>query len=183
MRLRSLSSSRCHFSTKACGIALERVAPAHHLDPRGQVFRRAHFDRQAEAVEQLRPQLALFRVAAADQHEARRVAHAQAFALDHVLARGGDVEQQVDQVVFEQVDLVDVEKAAMGARQQAGLEGLVALRQRALEIERADDAVFGGAERQVDHRHRSQARSSASAVAPRARGSPRRARRASGSQP
>ena len=42
----------------------------------------------------------------------------------------------------------------MGARQQAGLEALDALRQRLLQVERTDDAVLGGAERQVDHRHR-----------------------------
>ena len=120
----------------------------------GRSVGRADLDREAEAVEQLRPQLALLRVAAADQHEAGGVADAQALALDHVLARGRDVEQQVDQVVLEQVDLVDVEKAAIGAGQQAGLERLLAVRQRALEVERADDAVLGGAQRQVDHRHR-----------------------------
>ena len=93
-------------------------------------------------------------IAAADQHEARRVAHAQALALDDVLAGRRDVDQQVDQVILEQIHFVDVEKAAMRAREQAGLERLHALRERALEVERADDAVLGGAERQVDHRHR-----------------------------
>jgi hypothetical protein len=78
------------------------------------------------------------------------MADAEALALDDVLARGRDVEQQVDDVVLEQVDLVDVEKAAMRAGQQPGLEGLLAMRQRALEIERADDAILRRAERQVD---------------------------------
>ena len=154
----------------------------HDLDARRQIGRRAHLDRQAEAVEQLRAQFALLRIAAADQHEARRVAHAQALALDDVLARGRDVEQQVDEVILEQVDLVDVEEAAVGARQQAGLERLHALRQRAFEVERADDAVLGRAERQVDHRHRHQA------ALRRAAGLQRRARLAgarpgAGSQP
>ena len=44
------------------------------------------------------------------------------FALDPVDAGGGDVEQHVDEVVGEQVDLVDVEHAAVGRGQQAGLE-------------------------------------------------------------
>jgi len=57
-------------------------------------------------------------------------------------------------VVFQQVDFVDVEKAAVRACQQAGLEGLHACAQRTFEVECADHAVFGGAERQVDHRHR-----------------------------
>jgi hypothetical protein len=51
----------------------------------------------------------------------------QALALDDVLAGGRHVDQQVDQVVFQQVDLVDVQEAAVGARQQARLEGLHAL--------------------------------------------------------
>ena len=93
-------------------------------------------------------------ISTADEDEARRVAHRQALALDHVLARGGHVDQQVHEVVLEQVHLVDVEEATIRAREQSGLERLHALRQRALEVERADDAVFGGPEREVDHRDR-----------------------------
>ncbi len=135
-------------------VAVIGVPPAHHLDPVGDLARRAHLDRQPEAVEQLRPQLALLRIARPDQHEARRMAHAQALALHDVLARGGDVEQQVDQMVLQQVDLVDIEEPAMGAGQQPRLEPLLAARQRPLQIERADDPVLGRAERQVDDRRR-----------------------------
>ena len=135
-------------------VALERVAPAHDLDPGRQVLGRLDLDREPEPVEQLRPQLALLGVAAADQHEPRRMAHAEPLALDHVLARGRHVEQQIDQMVLEQVGLVDVEEAAIGARQQAGLERLLAPGQRPLEVEGADDPVLGRAQRQVDHRHR-----------------------------
>ncbi len=53
-------------------------------------------------------------------------------------------------MILEQIDLVDIEKAAMRARQQTGLERLDAGRQRALEIERADDAVLGRTQRQID---------------------------------
>ncbi len=137
-------------------IALVLIAAPHDHDAGRQVVRRAHFDRQAKAVEQLRAQVALLRIAAADEHESRRVTHAEAFTLDDVLAGGRDVEQQVDQVVLEQVHFVDVEEAAMGPRQQAGLEGLLALRQRTLEIERADDAVFGRTQRHVHDRDRRQ---------------------------
>ena len=151
---RSFASRPAHCAAKAVGIAVEGVAALDHLDARGDVGRRGDVDREAEAVEQLRPQLALFRIAAADQHEARGVADAQALALDDVDARRRNVEQQVDQMVLQQVDLVDVEKAAMGAGQQAGLEGLLAGDQRLFQIERAGDAILGRAERQVDHRHR-----------------------------
>ena len=135
-------------------VALERVAPADHLDPGRQVLGRPDLDREPEAVEQLRAQLALLGIAAADQDEPGRMAHAQALALDQVLARGRDVEQEVDQMVLEQIGLVDVEEAAVGPRQQAGLERLLAPGQRPLEVERADDPVLGRAQRQVDHRHR-----------------------------
>ena len=42
----------------------------------------------------------------------------------------------------------------MRGGQEARRERLDAIDQRALEIHRADDTVFGGAERQVHHRHR-----------------------------
>ena len=43
---------------------------------------------------------------------------------------------------------------AVRARQQPRLEGANALRERTFEVERADHAVLGGAQRQFDHRHR-----------------------------
>jgi hypothetical protein len=83
------------------GIALEIVAAAHDLDARLEVLWRAHLDRHAEAVEQLRPEFAFFRVARADENELRRMTHAEPLALDDVLARSGDIEQQIDQMIFE----------------------------------------------------------------------------------
>jgi hypothetical protein len=146
MRARTAASAAAHCAAQ--------VAAAHHLHARRQVGRRLDVHRQAEAVEQLRAQLALLGVAASHQHEARRVPHRQALALDHVLARGCDVDQQVDQVVLEQVDLVDVQEAAVRPRQQPGLEVLLAVGERALEVEGAEHAVLGHAQWQVDHRHR-----------------------------
>ena len=68
-------------------------------------------------------------------------------------------------MVLEQVDLVDVEKAAVGLREQARLEALFAVGERALEVQRADHAVFGRPERQVDDGRRASARSSAPSCA------------------
>jgi hypothetical protein len=138
------------------GCALEGVPSLDDGDAAGQVGGRADLDRESEAVQQLGPQLALLRVAAADEHEARRVAHRQAVALHHVLAAGGDVQQEIHQVVLQQVHLVDVEEAAMGTRQQTRLEGLAPLRQCALQVECPDQAVLRGAEGEVHHRHRRQ---------------------------
>jgi hypothetical protein len=62
------------------------------------------------------------------------------------------VEEEVDDVVLEQVHLVDVEVSPVGAGEKAGLEGLFAARERPFDIERADDAVLGHAEGEVDDR-------------------------------
>ena len=79
-------------------------------------------DGEPEAVEQLRAQVALLGVHRADQQEARGVGDGDAVALDVLAAQRGGVEQHVDQVVGQQVDLVDVEHAAVGRGEQAGLE-------------------------------------------------------------
>ena len=104
----------------------------------------ADLDRQGEAVEQLRAQVAFFRVHRADQDEARRVGKGDALALDDVDAHRGRIEQQVHHMVVEQVDLVDVQQAAVGRGQHAGLEVPLALLDGRLDVQRADDAVFGG---------------------------------------
>ncbi len=108
------------------------------------------FDGEAEAVEELRAEFAFLGVAGADEHEAGGVADRQAFAFHDVLAGLRHVEEEVDDVVLEQVHLVDVEVAAVGAGEEAGFEGLFAPRERAFDVERADDAVLGHAEGQVD---------------------------------
>ena len=78
-----------------------------------------------------------------------RVAEADALALDHVDAHRRRVEQQVHHVVVEQVDLVHVEQAAIGRGQHARLEMALALLDGPLDVQRADHAVLGGADRQV----------------------------------
>ncbi|MNN12233.1 hypothetical protein D3C81_1252160 [compost metagenome] len=105
---------------------------------------------QAEAVEQLRAQFAFLAVHGADQHEARAVAVRDAVALDVVETAGGGVQQQVDQMVRQQVDLVDVEHAAVGAGQQAGAEAGAAFAEGGVQVEGADDAFLAGAQRQGD---------------------------------
>ena len=57
-------------------------------------------------------------------------------------------------MILEQIDLVDVEKTTVCARQQPRLERLDPLAQRLFKIQRADQPVLAGPERQVDHRHR-----------------------------
>ncbi len=78
------------------------------------------------------------------------MAEADALALDNVLAHGRAVQQQVYDVVVQQVDLVDVQQPAVGRGQHARLEVALAALDRLLDVQRADDPVLGGADRQVD---------------------------------
>ena len=135
------------------GIGLERQPAAHDLGARGGLGRCADLDAEPEAVEQLRAQLALLGVHRPDEQEARVVAHGHRVALDVADAHRGCVEQDVDEVVGQQVDLVDVEHAAVRAGEQAGLERALA-GQRAAEIQRAGEAVDRRADRQLDQRRR-----------------------------
>ncbi len=109
-----------------------------------------------KSIKQLRAQLALLGIAASNQNEARGMAYAQTLALDDIHARSRDVQQEVDEMVLKQVCLVDIKKSAICLGQQSGLEAFLAIRQRAFEIKRADDAILGGAEREVDDWRRAQ---------------------------
>ena len=93
---------------------------ADHLGAHIDVAGSRHVDGEPESVEQLRAQFALFGVHRADQHEPGVVAVRDAVAFDvHAPHRRG-VEQHVDEVVVQQVDLVDVEHAAVRLREQPG---------------------------------------------------------------
>ena len=105
---------------------------------------------EPEAVEQLRAQLALLGVHRADEGDARRVRDRDPVALDGVAAHRGRVEEDVDEVVVEQVDLVDVEDAAVGLGEQTGLVGRLAVPERPAQVEGADDAVLGRTDGQLD---------------------------------
>ena len=102
-----------------------------------------------EAIEQLRAQVAFFGVHGADQHEAGRMLEADALTLDDVDAHSGAVEQQVDHMVVEQIDLVDIEHAAIGRSQHAGFEVALATLDGLFDVQRADHAVFRRTDREV----------------------------------
>ena len=131
------------------GIGVEGDPPADDLGPGRRVARRGRLDGQAEPVKQLRPQLAFLGVHGADQQEPGRVLYRYAVALHVAGPEGGRVEQQVDEVVVQQVDLVDVQDAPVRRGQQSRLEGGDTLGERAPDVQRAGEPVFGGADRQL----------------------------------
>jgi hypothetical protein len=131
-------------------VVVEGETAADDLGPLARLAAGPHLDGEAEPVEELRAQLALLRVHRADQQEPRGVRDRDALALHVRAAHGGGVQQDVDEVVAEQVDLVDVEQAAVRRGEQAGLEGAHALGERALQVQGAEQAVLAGADRQLD---------------------------------
>ena len=124
------------------------------MHPFARIADAANIHREGKAVQQLRAQVAFFRVHRADQDKARRVGEGDAFALDDVHAHGGRIEQHIHHMVVQQVDFVDVEQAAVGSRQHARLKMTLALLDGFFNIQRAHHAVFGGRNRQVDERGR-----------------------------
>ncbi len=138
------------------GAGFEGEPAAYHLGPFGWILAGRNLHGQPEPVEQLRAQLAFFRVHGADQQEPRGVPDRDALALHVVHAQRGRVEQQVDEVVVEQVDFVHVEHPAMRRGQQAGLEGGRARGQHALDVQRAGQPVLGRPHRELGQRDRAE---------------------------
>ena len=152
MRRASSASCSAYEAAKRGLVGLERQPRSDDVGAHVDVARRLHVDGEPEPVQQLRTQLTLFGVHGADQHETGLVAVRDAVALDVHPAHRRGVEQHVDKVVVQQVDLVDVQHAAVRARQQARRERVLTVAQHPLQIQRADHPVLGGADRQLDQR-------------------------------
>ena len=73
------------------------------------------------------------------------------FALDAMPAAGRGVEQDVDKMVGQQIDLIDIENTTVGRREQTRLKGTFAA-QGFLQMQGAEQPIFGGAQRQLDER-------------------------------
>ena len=134
------------------GIGVEGDATLDGQCPFGRVGARTDVDGEPEAVEQLRAQLTLLWVHRADEHEAAGVLVGDPLALHAVDTAGRDIQQQVDQVVRQQVDLVHVQHPAVAGAQQAGMEVTLAAAEGRPQVDGADEAVLGGADRQLDER-------------------------------
>ena len=93
---------------------------ADHRAAHGDVAGRRDVHGQPEPVQQLRAQLALLGIHGADQHESRLVGVRHPVAFDVHPTHGGGVEQDIDEVVGQQVDLIDVQHAAVRPGQQSG---------------------------------------------------------------
>lgn len=135
-------------------MALEFEPPADQLTPLPRRFQPFHGNSQAETVQKLRAQFPLLRVHGSDQHETGRMDDLEPFALDPVDPRSGHIEQQVDQMIFEQIDLIDIKNPAVRRSQQPRLEGAAPAPQRLFQMDAADHPIFRRPQRQLDHRRR-----------------------------
>ena len=118
MRRASSASCSAYEAAKRGRVGLERHPRTDDVGAHVDVARRVHVDGEPEPVQQLRTQLTLFGVHGADQHEPGFVAVRNAVAFDVHPAHRRGVEQHVDKVVVQQVDLIDVQHAAVRAGQQ-----------------------------------------------------------------
>ncbi len=122
---------------------------AHHLGSHRRLSAGCDLDGQPEAVQQLRAQFTFFGVHRPDQQEAGGMAHRHPVAFDVGDTEGGRVQQQVHEMVVQEVDLVDVEQAAMGGGEQPRPQRRDAFGERPVEVDRPGDPVLGGADRQL----------------------------------
>ena len=124
--------------------SVECISPSEDFYSGSRVSRTSNLNGQAETVQELRPQLSLFRVHGADEDEACRVAMRYPFPLHHILPRGSHVEDRVHQMIREEIHLVDEKNAAMGTCQKAGTKHGDSLTERLREIEASDDHILRG---------------------------------------
>ncbi len=95
-------------------------------------------------------QIAFFGIHRPDQNKLRRVLEADTLALDHVNTHRRRVQQQVHDMIVQQVHFINVQDAAIGSRQNAGVKVALSLFNGFLNIKCPDDAIFRGAHRQID---------------------------------
>ena len=108
---RSVARTPCR---AACGSVGSGERALHRLEPLLLVERlRVRGQADADAVHQVRPQLVLLRVERGDEQRAARVADGEPLALDRHPPRRQRLEQQVRDRLVEQVDVVDVQHAAV----------------------------------------------------------------------
>jgi hypothetical protein len=96
-------------------IGLEGDPPSDDLGALRGLGHSGYVHCQGKPVEQLGAELAFFGVHRADQHKGSRVAERDALAFDGVDAHRGGVQQRIDQVIRQQVHLIHVQQAAIGA--------------------------------------------------------------------
>mmetsp|Transcript_182127 Transcript_182127/g.443165 ORF Transcript_182127/g.443165 Transcript_182127/m.443165 type:complete len:343 (-) Transcript_182127:101-1129(-) len=103
-------------------------------------------ERHGDAIEEVLAERALLGVERRDEQGLARVPEGDTLALHHVLTLGEHGQEEVGHGLVEEVDLVDVEDAAVRLGEEAGLEHRLALLHRSLDVHGAHEAILGDAE-------------------------------------
>gem|GEM_PF-3769544 len=106
----------------------------HNFHPLSKVLQGTNLDKQPKAIQELRPQIPFLRIARADKNKPRRVPYTQTLPLHNVDPHHRHIQQQVDQVIFEQVDFINIEKTTMRLGEQTRLKRPFPTRERRLNV-------------------------------------------------
>ncbi len=139
-------------SDKTDGILIKGQSLGDGGHPQLRRSQSPNLDRQPEPVEELGPKLALLRIHRADQHEARRFARGEAVSLHCDPTACRRIQQQVDEVMSQEIDLIDVQNAAVGPGKQPGTKLTPTVAKRRGDIQRSHDPVLGRTQGQLDER-------------------------------
>jgi hypothetical protein len=128
--------------SKALRIVLKLVSKLDDLHTLLYILECFDLDLQSEPIEELRPQFSLLRVPRSDEHKPGWMPEGYALALNDVFSGSRDVKQNIDQVVFEEVHFVDIEKSPVRLGQQTRLERLLPFLQGILNTDRAAEPIL-----------------------------------------
>ena len=135
-------------------IGVERQPSTHGFGPHGGIVRRRHVHRQPEAIEQLGPELALLGVHGSEQHEAgsggcgETPSRSTRLTPEAATSRSTSTRWSASRLTSSTYST-----PPCGVGQQAGAEAAARRSARAARrSSAADQAVLGGAERQLDER-------------------------------
>eukprot|EP00982_Pelagococcus_subviridis_P010801 31030-Pelagococcus_subviridis.AAC.6 len=108
--------------------------------------------RDRDAIEEVLAKRALLGVKRRDEQRPARVPQRDPLALDDVVPLREHGQQEVGHGLVQEVDLVDVQDAAVRLREKPGLEHRLSLLHRRLDVHRADEAIFRDPERDLHER-------------------------------
>ena len=132
---------------------VECVPSLNDVDSRCHVSPTVHLDAQTETIQQLRSQLSFFRIHSADENETRWMAMGYSLSLNYILARSGNIQDYIDQMIREEVHFINVQDPSIGARHESRLEYPDAFTDRRGEVESPNHHFFCGVQGEFHDTH------------------------------
>jgi len=108
---------------------------------------------EAKTVQELRAQIPFLGVHRTDQDEPGGMGKGYSFPFHGVHPHSRRIEEQIHDVIFQQVHLIDVEEVPVGVGQDTRFKSFFAFLQGVLDIEGAHQPVLGDPEGELDDSH------------------------------